>query len=68
MNNDNIIYFDSFRVEHVPKEIKKFIVNKNIITSIYKKQAYNSIMCGYVCIRFTDVMLKDNSLLDYTNY
>ena len=31
---ENIIYFDSFGVEHVPKETKKFIGNKNIITNI----------------------------------
>ena len=29
------IYFNSFAVEHIPKEIKKFIGNKNIITTIY---------------------------------
>ena len=29
-NKNNIIYFDSFGVEHIPKEIKKFIGNKNI--------------------------------------
>ena len=28
--NNNVTYFDSFRVEHIPKEIKKFISNKNI--------------------------------------
>ena len=27
-NNNNITYFDSFRVEHIPKEIKKFIGKK----------------------------------------
>ena len=27
---------DSFVVEHNPREIRKFIRNKNIITSIYK--------------------------------
>ena len=27
-------YFDSFGVEHLPKEIEKFIGNKNIITNI----------------------------------
>ena len=31
VNSNNIIYFDSFGVEHIPKEIKKFIRNKNII-------------------------------------
>ena len=33
MNGNNIIYSDSFGVEHIPKEIKKFIENKNIITN-----------------------------------
>ena len=67
MNGNNVIHFDSFGVEHVPKEIKKLIGNKNIITNIYRIQAYDSIMCGYVCIRFIDFMLKGKRLLDYTN-
>ena len=65
--NNNAIYFDSFGVEHIPKEIKKFIGNKNIITIIYRIQAYDSIMCGYFCIGFIDFILKGKSLLDYTN-
>ena len=66
--NDNIVtYFDSFRVEHIPKEIKKFIGNKNIIANIYRTQAFDSIMCGYFCIGFIDIMLKGKSLLDCTN-
>ena len=50
MNGSNIIYFDSFGVEHIPKEINKFIGNKNIITNVYRIEACNSIMCGYFCI------------------
>ena len=42
--------------------------NKNIITNIYRMQAYNStIMCGYFCIGYIDFMLKGKSLLDYTS-
>ena len=41
---NNIIYFDHFGVEHFPKENKKIIGNKNIITNIYRIQAYNPIM------------------------
>ena len=26
--NNNVNYFDSFGVEHIPKEVKKFIGNK----------------------------------------
>ena len=36
VNANNIIYFVSFGVEHIPTEIKKFIVNKNIIINIYR--------------------------------
>ena len=67
MNGNNVIYFDSFGLEHIPKETKKFIGNKNIITNIHRIQAYNSLMCGYFCIGFIDFMLKGKSLLDYTN-
>ena len=56
VNYNNVTYFDTFGVEHIPIEIKKFIGNKNI--NIYRAQAYNSIMCGYVCIGYTDFMLK----------
>ena len=56
VNANNIIYFDSFGVEHISKEIKKIIENKNIITNIHRIQAYDSIMYGYLCIGFTDFM------------
>ena len=67
--NDNFVtYFDSFGVEHIPKEIKKLRGNENIIGNIYRVQAYDSIMCGYFCIGFIDFMLKGKSLLHYTNF
>ena len=46
VNNRSATYFDSFGVEHIPKEIKKFIGNKNIIANILRIQAYDSAMCG----------------------
>ena len=46
VNRNNVIYFDSFGVEHIPKEIKKFSGNKNIISNIYRIQAYDLIRCG----------------------
>ena len=47
VNAEDVTYFDSFRVEYIPKEIRKFIGNKNIVTNIYRTKAYDSIMCGY---------------------
>ena len=67
VNNKIVTYFDSFGVEHIPKEIMKFIDHKKIITNIYRIQAYDSIMCGYFCIGFINFMFNDKSLTDYTN-
>ena len=67
VNVNNMLYFDSFGVGHVPKEIRKLIVKKNIITNIYRRQAHDSIMCGYFCIGFLEFMLKGKSLLDHSN-
>ena len=66
-NRNEIVYFDSFGVEHIPNEIKKFIRNKNIKANIYRVQANDSIMCGYFCIGFIDFMLAGKTLIDYTN-
>ena len=65
--NNNVTYFDSFGVEHIPKEIKKFIGNKNIQANIFRIQAHNSVMYGYFCIEFIDFMLKDENLTDFPN-
>ena len=56
----------------IPKEIIKFIEsgfpdNKNMITNIFRIQAYDSIICGYFCIGFINFMFNGNSLTDYTN-
>ena len=44
LKNNDVTYFDSLGVEHLPKEIKAFINNKNIKTNIFKIQTYDSIM------------------------
>ena len=71
-DNNSVIYFDSFGVEHIPKEIKAFINNnndnnKNITTNIFRMQEYDSIMWGYFCIGFIDFMLAGKTLTEYTN-
>ena len=67
VNNKIVINFDSFGVEHIPKEIMKFINRKKIITNTYRIQACDSIMCGYFCIGFINFMFNGKSLTDYTN-
>ena len=36
VDTKTVTYFDSFWVEHIPKEIKKFINNKKIMSLEYK--------------------------------
>ena len=82
VKTNEVIYFDSFGIEHIPKEINKFIRskelhakalgsavgnNKKIKANIFRIQVYDSIMCGYFCIEFISYMLKGKTLLDYTN-
>ena len=75
IKTNEAIYFDSFGIEHIPKEIK-FIDNSDttkssslerIKSNIFRIQAYDSIMCGYFCIEFINYMLKGKTILDYTN-
>ena len=62
-----IVYFDSYSVEYLPKEIKEFIRSKNIKANIFRVQAKNSVMCGYFCIGFIDFMLAGKKLTDFTS-
>ena len=77
IKTNEFIYFDSFGIEHIPKENNKFIrskelgpavdSNKKIKANIFRIQAYDSIMCRYFCIEFFNYMFKGKTLLDYTN-
>ena len=68
VKNNEVIYFDSFAVEHVPKEIKRFIEHKNTHKkNIFRIQADNSIMCGYFCIGFMDFMFAGKRLIDFSS-
>ena len=67
VKSNEVIYFDSFGVEHVPKEIKKSFGYKNIKTNISRIQADNSIMRGYFCIGLIDFMLARKSLINFTS-
>ena len=64
---NNVTYFNSFGVEHIPKELKTFINNKNIKTNIFRIQTYDSIICRHFCIGFINFMFKGKTLTEYTN-
>ena len=66
LDND-VVYFGNFGVEHIPKEIKKFIGNKSKKTNIFRIKADKSIMCGYFCTGFIDFIFADKTLIDQTS-
>ena len=42
VHNDDVTYFDSFGVEHIPKETKEFIDSSlSITTNIFRIQVYD---------------------------
>ena len=67
VNGKSKTYFDSFGIEHIPKEIKNFTNSKNIIANIYTVQNYDSIMYRYFYIGFIDYMFTGKSITDHNN-
>ena len=65
--NDNVAYFDSFGVDHIPKKIKIFLDKSMLANNIFRIQEYDSVMCGYFCIGFNDFVLAGKTLTDFTN-
>ena len=67
MLNNDVTYFDSFGFEHIPREIRGYIGNKNMQTNVFRIQAYDSVMYGYFYIEFIDYMLAGKTLIDYAS-
>ena len=66
-NRNEFIYFDSFGIEHIPEEIKEFVGNENIKSNIFRVQANDLVMGGYLCIGFIDFVVAGKKLTDYTS-
>ena len=69
---NEVLYFDSFGVEHIPEEIKEFIGNKNIKANIFRVQGLiNFMLAGKTLINFTnlfslhDFKKNDSIILSY---
>ena len=52
--DDELLYFDSYGVEFIDDSIKKFIDRSNSNKRYLNEdqiQAFNSILCGYYCMK-----------------
>ena len=56
--NNNINYFDSFGLKHIPKEFKIFVDKSIVVTNIFRIQAYDSLMCGYSVLNLLILCLQ----------
>lgn len=73
-DNSNSIYFDSFGL-FPPDEIKSYL-HKNIISSTFQVQEFNTNYCGYLCLfvlsclskgyKYEDIIL--NLVKEFENY
>ena len=68
ISNNDVTYFDSFGVEHIPKEIKTFINNNKHKNKFFQNTSICSILCGYFCVGFNSFMIAGKSLTDFTNF
>ena len=64
-SNNDVTYFDSFSVEHFPKEIKAFIDGfLSTTTNIFGTLRYDSIMWGYFCIGLLILCVQEKPYLN----
>ena len=66
-NRNEIVYFDVFGIESVPKEIKEFVGNENIIANIFLSTSKQFSNVQQFCIGFINFMFAGKKLTDFTN-
>ena len=65
IHNNDVTYFDSFGVEHIPKEIKILInCSLSIATNIFRIEAYDSIMWNIFVLDLLILCLQEKPLLN----
>ena len=65
IHNNDVTYFDSFGVEHIPKEIKILInCSLSIATNIFRIEAYDSIMWDIFVLDLLILCLQEKPLLN----
>ena len=63
VNDNNVTFFDRFRLEHIPKDIRKFNENKNVIGFIDSKLK-GKILLGYTnLVSFNEYKKNDKIIL-----
>ena len=67
MDSDNMTFLNSFGVEHTLEGIDRIIGKKYMTTKIYRKQVYDSLICGYFYLGFIVFALNNKRLTNFTD-
>ena len=67
IDRSRVVYFDSFGIEYIPKQVLNNIRDKSNTHNILRMQYNDFIMCRFYCIAFIEYILAGKYLLDYTN-
>lgn len=67
MDSDNMTFLNSFGVEHILEGIDRIIGKKYMTTKIYRKQVYDSLICGYFYLGFIVFALNNKRLTNFTD-
>jgi len=59
-NSKNLLYYDSFGVEHPPQQVIDIENRRGIVANNSQHQDIESILCGYYCCRVIRRCLYDN--------
>ena len=62
-----MVYCNSFGIEYIPQEVLDKIKDKSIFHNIFRTQDNDYIMCGFYCVTFSEYVIVDKALSDYTN-
>ena len=60
------VYFDSFGIAYISREVLSKIKDKSISHNIFRIQDNKPVMFGLYCIAFIEYMLAGKNLLDYS--
>ena len=67
INRYSAVYFNSFGIEYILKEILNKVSDTSITPNIFRIQDNESVMCGFNCFSFKEFMQSGQTLLDHTN-
>ena len=62
------MYFDCVATEYIPQDVLNKIKDTSITHNIFRIQFYDSIICRFYCIAFTESILSCRNLFSHNDF